>query len=98
VKVVIVILVLALGYLFYPFRDLYIREDPFDDNLTLAATGFWTVSGCIEAAGQLRAQEYRCPKRTLWSKLLNTYSQYDPAIREQKKGESGGLGRELMPG
>ncbi len=85
-KLVIALVVLAVVYLFYPFRDLYVRESPFSDNYQQQGTGFWTASACVEAARAARADDFRCVKHTLWSKMLRTYSQYDPAIREGDAG------------
>ena len=41
-KFILPVLILLLVYLFYPFRDLHVKDDPFSSTYTLVARGFWT--------------------------------------------------------
>ena len=70
VKVLAIIVVMATGYLFYPFWDLYIKADPFAGDYARAETGFWTRNGCVEAAEARDAGDYRCRKRVNFNRFL----------------------------
>ncbi len=81
-KTVMIILILILTYLFYPFYDLYTKEDAFSESFSLEGKGYRSQGKCAEAAEAVAAEIFRCRKRTIWSKMFSTYTQYDPAIRE----------------
>jgi hypothetical protein len=69
-------ILLAAGYLFYPFWDLYVRDDPFNPEYHQAGSGYWTRKACVEAADAQLAREFRCRKRTTFSTFLGTSSNY----------------------
>ena len=75
-KVLMLFLVLVVGFLFYPFRDLYVRDDPFAENYTLVEKGFWTLGDCVDAAKARRANDYLCRKRSGFASLSGTYTRY----------------------
>jgi hypothetical protein len=81
-KVFLLFLALALCYLFYPFHDLYVREDPFAAAYVPAGKGFWTRDACAEAAEAQHAGDFRCHKRTGFGSLRGTYTQYGLSGRE----------------
>ena len=67
---------LAAGYLFYPFWDLYVRDDPFNPEYHKAGSGYWTRNACAEAADAQYAREFRCRKRSNFSTFLGTSQNY----------------------
>jgi hypothetical protein len=75
-KFLIVIIILAGVYLFYPFRDLYVREDPFSQRFHPRGQGFWTLDSCKSAAAAQNAIEFHCRKRTNLGRFLNTSNSY----------------------
>ncbi|MGD9662529.1 MAG: hypothetical protein AB7U63_14770 [Porticoccaceae bacterium] len=83
-KPLAVFMALALFYMFYPFWDLYVRDDPFSGAYHPAASGFWRHDSCVEAALAQKAYDYRCRKRTNFASLLGT---------AQKFGDTG-IGRD----
>ncbi|MCK9503228.1 MAG: hypothetical protein M0Q95_03480 [Porticoccaceae bacterium] len=82
-KSLTVFLALMLFYMFYPFWDLYVRDDPFADRYQSSLKGFWSHDRCVEAARAQKTYDYRCRKRTNFASLLGT---------AQKFGDSG-IGR-----
>ncbi|HLS97788.1 MAG: hypothetical protein WDA10_09725 [Porticoccaceae bacterium] len=76
-KFVIPLLILLLVYLFYPFRDLHVKEDPFSDAYTLVARGFWTEAACVEAAEAQAATDFRCRKRSAWGGMFRAVKEYE---------------------
>ena len=80
-KFVIPLLILLLVYLFYPFRDLHVKEDPFSDAYTLVARGFWTEAACIEAAEAQAAADFRCQKRSAWGGMFSAVKDYEKGDR-----------------
>ena len=70
VKPLAVFLILILSYMFYPFWDLYIREDPFSTVYNPAGKGFWRRDHCVDAASAVNAYDYRCRRRTNFESLL----------------------------
>lgn len=85
-KPVLIILVLVLGYLFYPFRDLYVKEDVFAEDFILVHQGYWSESSCVDAAMAQAAELFSCHKRSVWSRMFSTYTQYSPTIRDIRSG------------
>lgn len=72
------IIVVVLGlWLFWPRYDLAISYDPEWKTQTIPETGFLTLSGCREAAGNYRAFEYVCLEKTGWGQMFNEYSEYN---------------------
>ena len=76
VKYLMVFLVLAVAALFYPFRDLYVLDDPFNRHYTLVAKGFWTLDACREAAEAQHAEDYHCRERTMFGSMVNRSGEY----------------------
>lgn len=75
-RVLAIFVVLFLGYLFYPFWDLFVKADPFADTYSAAGSGFWTYEACAGAAEAQMAENFRCRKRTNFSEFLSTSSHY----------------------
>jgi hypothetical protein len=75
-KYLLLFLILAVGALFYPFRDLYVREDPFSREYTLVGEGYWTKEACQEAAKAQEAEDYHCRQRTLFSGMMGTSANF----------------------
>jgi hypothetical protein len=78
-KYLLLFLILAIGALFYPFRDLYVREDPFSSEYTLVGKGYWTKEACHEAAKAQEAEDFRCRQRTMFAGMLGTSANYNQA-------------------
>jgi hypothetical protein len=81
-KFLLLFMVIAVGYLFYPFHDLYIRKDPFSSEYTLAVRGYWTHDACTEEAASLKAYAYKCRKRTNFASLIGVSNRYGNPHRE----------------
>ncbi len=75
-KYLLIFVVIALITLFYPWQDLYVRDNPFDADYALVKKGFWTRDACVEAAKAQAAKDFRCRKRTLFGGMLNTSARY----------------------
>ena len=82
-KFLILFLLVAGFSLFYPFRDLYVREDAFSDEYTLVSEGFWTRDACVDAASAQRAEDFYCRKRTMFEGFLGVSARYNSAGLEQ---------------
>lgn len=76
VKFVMIVLVLLLVYLFYPFRDLYVKEDPFATTYSRVAPGFWSEESCQEAADAQQASDYYCRKGTAFARMFHSASDF----------------------
>ena len=76
-KFVIVVLILMLLYLFYPFHDLYVKEDPFSASYDLVAKGFWSQDSCAEAAEAQQASDYLCRKHTTFVWMFRSASEFN---------------------
>ncbi len=76
VKVLLLFVVMVCGYLFYPFWDLYVRDDPFSSQYHPAGKGYWTHDACREAAEAQNARDFRCRKRTNFGEFLGASSEY----------------------
>ncbi|MFA5493497.1 MAG: hypothetical protein WC247_01880 [Porticoccaceae bacterium] len=63
-------LILLLIYLFYPFRDLYVKDDPFSASYDLVAKGFWSLEACAGAANAQQASDFQCRERRLGAQLF----------------------------
>lgn len=81
-KLLAIFLVMAVVSMFYPFRDLYVREDVFSPNYQLVKKGFWTRDACIEAATAQEAEDFRCSKRTMMGSFLGTSAKYNQSSAE----------------
>lgn len=75
-KFVVVVLVLMLVYLFYPFHDLYTKDNPFLPRYTLVSRGFWTEDACREAAEAQRAKVFRCRRSSSWDRMFGAAARY----------------------
>jgi len=75
-KFVLIVLVLLLVYLLYPFHELWVKEDPFSDTYSPVARGFWSEKACISAAQAQLAEDYRCRQRSTLSRMLRSASDY----------------------
>lgn len=75
-KLVIAALILLLVYVFYPFRDLYVKDDPFSDNYDLVAKGFWSLEACASAADAQQASDFQCRQRSTWSQMFSAANRY----------------------
>jgi len=85
VRFFLLFLGLAAVLLFYPVRDLYIKNAWPAKGYTLAETGFWTRDACYEAAAIRRAEEFQCRKHSLFGSFLGTsagYSQVQPGYAD----------------
>lgn len=71
-KFVLAVLILLLVYLFYPFHDLYVKEDPFSDNFSLVSKGFWSEESCAEAADAQQARDHQCRKRSTFTRMFRS--------------------------
>jgi len=76
VKVLLLFLALAGVYLFYPFWDLSVREDPFSSHYSPVAKGFWTRDACHEAADAQHARNFRCRKHANFERFLSASHDY----------------------
>lgn len=76
-KYLLLFLILAVGALFYPFRDLYVREDPFSTEYSLIGSGYWTKEACQEAAKAQEAEDFRCRQRTLFAGMMGTSADFN---------------------
>ena len=63
--------------MFYPFRDLYVREDVFNAKYQLVKKGYWTRDACVDAAKAQAAEDFRCSKRTMLGSFLGTSAKYN---------------------
>lgn len=79
VKYLILLIIIACVALLYPFRDLYIREDPFSTEYILVSKGFWTSEACREAAKAQNAEDFRCKERTMFGSMMGASSRYSQA-------------------
>jgi len=70
VKLLILFLALASFYLFYPFWELAVRDDPFSPHYSPVAKGFWTRKACREAADAQYAKDFRCLRRANFERFL----------------------------
>lgn len=75
-RYLLIVVVIALATLFYPWRDLYVRDNPFDEDYVLVKKGFWTRDACIDAAMAQAAEDFRCRKRTMFGGMLSTSARY----------------------
>jgi len=75
-KYLTVFLAVTLFYLFYPFWDLYVRDDPFANSYHPSRGGFWSHDRCVESAKAQKAYDYRCRKRTNFASLLGTAQKF----------------------
>jgi len=82
VKVLVLFLVMVCVYLFYPFRDLYVKESAFTEDYNLVRKGYWTREACSEAAAAQNANDFQCRKRTNLAAFMavsSNYSHYEEA-------------------
>lgn len=79
-KVLTLFLILVIGFLFYPFRDLYVRTDTFGGDNQLVDRGLWSLEACMIAAAGYRSRDYQCRKRTGLMRILGTYGQYAQSV------------------
>lgn len=75
-KALTLFLILAMGFLFYPFRDLYVRTDSFGGDYQLVDRGLWSLEACRIAAAGYRSRDYQCRKRTGLMRILGSYGRY----------------------
>ena len=82
-KYFVVFVIVAVVALFYPYRDLYVREHPFADGYTLVGKGYWTRQACREAALAQAAEDFQCRERTLFGSMISTSSRYSQSGQPQ---------------
>jgi len=75
-KFMMLILLLMLVFLFYPFHDLYVKDDPFLPGHSLVSRGFWSEDTCREAAAAQRATAYRCVRGSSWERMFGATVSY----------------------
>jgi len=75
-KFMILVLLLMLVFLFYPFHDLYVKDDPFLPDHSLLSRGFWSEEACREAAEAQRAIAYRCVRGSSWERMFGAAVSY----------------------
>ncbi len=80
-KVLALFLAVALVWFFYPFRDLYVRDE-LQDSYQLVDKGFWTLNACRDAAREYDAGDHICRKRSGFASLSSTYNHYETADRQ----------------
>ena len=78
-KYLALFLIVVCVTLFYPFRDLYVREDAFSSSYTLVKKGFWSRDACLEAAAAQPVKDFRCSRRTMMGTFLGTSARYGHA-------------------
>lgn len=76
-KGILLVFILGAVYILYPFRELYVQEDPFNDTMTIVGSGYWTESACVEAAQAQRAVRYHCVSRSLLSRMMGTANDFN---------------------
>lgn len=75
-RLLLLFIVMAGSYLFYPLRDLYIRDDPFSHSYRVVETGFWNLESCQAAGRAEKAVDFHCRKRTHFAMLTNQSQKY----------------------
>lgn len=80
-KFIIVIIILAGVYLFYPTYDLLVKDSPFDETFTLKDSQFLTADRCREAAMAMKLRYFHCAGSSIWGELLSTSGSYQPENR-----------------
>jgi len=77
VRVPAFIWIVGMGFLlFWPRYDLEIAFDPLWKSSMIVEEGFWTLSGCREAAHYQGAKDYICLEYTAFGEWFNDYSKY----------------------
>mgnify|MGYP003629690440 CR=1 FL=1 len=88
-KLILMSLLAAVVYVFWPTYDLLVRAEAASKRYTLMESGFYSRAGCEQLGQRIDPLRYRCDRTTRWTAIFGNYTRYDPAIRETQKRLAG---------
>ncbi len=89
VKLILMSLLAATLYVFWPTYDLLVRTEASSKRYTLMESGFYSREGCEQLGQRIDPLRFRCDRTTRWTTIFGNYTRYDPAIRETQKRLAG---------
>lgn len=75
-KIFFLLVLLVAAYIFVPTYDLYVKQKPFDEQLTLIDRGYYSQRRCQELGRRIDASSYRCLKHNRWTAVFAARTKY----------------------